>query len=263
MTWWQAIILGIVQGLGEFLPISSSGHLVLFQNIFNIEGGELIFDTLLHIGTLIAVFIVLWKDIWEILKKPFRKVTLNIIIATIPAVIAALFLEDFINEAFGGSYLGWGFLFTAIILFLTAVVKQATPDNDLDKITTKQSVAMGIMQAIAILPGVSRAGSTICGGLYTKGNRDAVTRFSFLMSIPAILGSLVFMIKDILDIKENGAVIGANVLLGMVAAAAAGVLSLKVMINLVKKGKLWMFGVYVLIMGCLVLLDQHLWHLVF
>ncbi len=263
MTWWQAIILGIVQGLGEFLPISSSGHLVLFQNIFDIEGGELLFDTLLHFGTLVAVFIVLWKDIWEIIKKPFRKVTLNIIIATIPAVIAALFLEDFIDEAFGGSYLGWGFLFTAIILFLTVVVKQATSDNNLDKITTKQAVAMGVMQAVAILPGVSRAGSTICGGLYTKGNRDAVTRFSFLMSIPAILGSLVFMVKDILDLRGSDTSIGLNVLLGMAAAAAAGVLSLKVMISLVKKGKLWIFGVYVLILGCMILLDQHFWHIVF
>ncbi len=263
MTWWQAIILGLLQGLGEFLPISSSGHLVLFQNIFNIEGGELVFDALLHLGTLIAVFIVLWKDIWAILKKPFRRVTLNIIIATIPAVIVAIFFEDFIDKAFGGSYLGWGFLLTALILFLTTVVKQASSDNDLDKITTKQTIAMGIMQAIAILPGISRSGSTICGGLYTKGNRDAVTRFSFLMSIPAILGSLVFLLKDILDLGSSDEIIGLNVLLGMAAAAAAGILSLKVMINLVKKGKLWVFGVYVLVLGALVLLDQNFWHVVF
>lgn len=263
MTWWQAIILGIVQGLGEFLPISSSGHLVLFQNIFNIEGGELLFDTLLHAGTLIAVFIVLWKDIWEILKNPIRKVTLTIIIATIPAVIAALFFEDFINDAFGGAYLGWGFLLTAIILALTTKVVQATQDNNLDKITIPQSIAMGVMQAMAILPGVSRAGSTICGGLYTKGNRDAVTRFSFLMSIPAILGSLVFMIKDIVEIGASETIVVSNVVLGVIAAAVAGVLSLKIMIKLVKQGKLWMFGIYVGILGVLVLIDQYFLHIVF
>lgn len=263
MTWWQAIILGLVQGLGEFLPISSSGHLVLFQNIFNIEGGELVFDTLLHLGTLVAVFIVLWKDIWEIIKRPFRKVTLNIIIATIPAVLAALFFEDFINEAFGGIYLGWGFLLTAVILVLTTKIIEGTKDNDLDKITTKQSIVMGIMQALAILPGVSRAGSTICGGLYTKGNRDAVTRFSFLMSIPAILGSVVFMIKDIVEIGSSETIVVSNVILGVIAAAVTGVLSLKVMISLVKKGKLWVFGIYVAVLGLLVLFDQYFSHIVF
>jgi len=263
MTWWQAIILGIVQGLGEFLPISSSGHLVLFQNIFNIEGGELVFDTLLHLGTLLAVFIVLWKDIWEILKQPFRKVTLNIIIATIPAIVAALFFEDFINDAFGGSYLGWGFLLTAVILVLTTRIRESNKDNDLDAITTKQSLTMGVMQALAILPGVSRAGSTICGGLYTKGNRDAITRFSFLMSIPAILGSVVFMIKDIVEIGSSETVLVGNVVLGTISAAVAGVLSLKLMISLVKKGKLWVFGIYVFALGLLVLLDQYFLHLVF
>ncbi|MEX1377555.1 MAG: undecaprenyl-diphosphate phosphatase [Eubacteriales bacterium] len=263
MTWWQAIILGLIQGLGEFLPISSSGHLVLFQNIFNIKGEELLFDSLLHLGTLIAVFIVLWKDIWEILKKPIRKVTLNIIIATIPAILAALFFGDFIDKAFGGGYLGWGFLMTAVILFLTTRIKQYSESTDLDGITTKQTLAMGLMQAVAIMPGVSRAGSTICGGLFTKGNRDAVTRFSFLMSIPAILGSLVYNVKDLAEIGTSENIIISNVVLGTLAAAIAGVLSLKLMINLVKKGKLWIFGVYVLILGLAVLADKYFIHLVF
>lgn len=263
MTWWQAIILGIVQGLGEFLPISSSGHLVLFQNIFNIQEGELLFDTLLHLGTLGAIFIVLWKDIWEILKQPFRKVTLNIIIATIPAVIAALFFKDFINDAFGGSYLGYGFVLTAIILLLTSKIKQSNENIDLDNITTKQSIIMGLMQMIAILPGVSRAGSTICGGLYSKGNRDAVTRFSFLMAIPAIVGSVVFMAKDIMEIGTSDTIMTSNVIIGAVAALIAGVLSLKLVVSLIKKGKLWVFGIYVGLLGLLTLLDQYIFHLVF
>ena len=263
MTWWQAIILGLIQGLGEFLPISSSGHLVLFQNIFNIKGEELLFDSLLHFGTLIAVFIVLWKDIWNILKKPIRKVTLNLIIATIPAVLAALFFGDFIDQAFGGGYLGWGFLLTAVILFLTAKMKPSNESPDLDEINTKQTLTMGFMQAVAILPGVSRAGSTICGGLFTKGNRDAVTRFSFLMSIPAILGSLVYNVKDLFEIGTSETIVISNVLLGTAVAAVAGVLSLKLMINLVKKGKLWVFGVYVLILGIAVLSDKYFLHLVF
>ena len=266
MPWWQALILGIVQGLGEFLPISSSGHLVLFQNIFGFEGNELLFDSLLHLGTLIAVFVALWPDIWSILKKPIRKVTLMIIIATIPAILAALFLEDFINKAFGGQYLGTGFLITAVILLITAKLPNRSKDQDLDKVSLKQAGTMGLMQALAILPGVSRSGSTICGGLYTGGNREAVTRFSFLMSIPAILGALVFQVKDIAEVGISGAAGGlslAPVLIGMVAAAVSGFIALKWMIKLVKEGKLWKFGIYVGILGVLVTLDQLVFHIVF
>ncbi len=265
MPWWQALILGIVQGLGEFLPISSSGHLVLFQNIFGFEGNELLLDSLLHLGTLIAVFVALWSDIWDILKKPFRKVTLMIILATIPAILAALFLGDFIEGAFGGQYLGTGFLITALILLITAKLPNKSKDQDLDKVTIKQAGTMGIMQALAILPGVSRSGSTICGGLYTGGNREAITRFSFLMSIPAILGSLVYQVKELAEVGVSGAgsLSLGPVLIGMVAAAVSGFIALKWMIKLVKEGKLWKFGIYVGILGVLVTLDQFVFHVVF
>lgn len=265
MPVWQSIVLGILQGLAEFLPISSSGHLVLFQNIFGIEGGEIIFDTLLHAGTLIAVCIVLWKDIVAILRRPIQKVTLMLIIATIPAVLAALFLEDFITEAFSGAYLGWGFLLTAAVLASLSLVKnKSEEDSSLNTINTKQAGIMGIFQAVAILPGISRSGATISGGLFSGVTREKAARFSFLMSIPAILGSLVFNIKDIIEL--DGAAAGFSLgtaAVGMAAAAIAGVVALKWMFSIIKKGKLWAFSIYVGLLGILIVLDQYIFHVVF
>ncbi len=265
MPVWQSIILGILQGLAEFLPISSSGHLVLFQNIFGISGGELIFDTLLHVGTLAAVFVVLWKDIVEIIKRPIQKVTLMLIIATIPAVIVALFLEDLITEAFGGAYLGWGFLVTAAVLASLSFVKSKPEENDtLNSVTAKQAGIMGIFQAIAILPGISRAGLTISGGIFSGVTRQKAARFSFLMSIPAILGSLVFNIKDIIEL--DSAVAGfsfGTAALGMIAAAVAGIVALKWMFSIINRGKLWVFSIYVGLLGILIVLDQYIFHVVF
>lgn len=266
MPIWQSIILGLLQGLAEFLPISSSGHLVLFQNIFGIEGGEIVFDTLLHVGTLVAVFIVLWKDVVGIIKRPFQKVTLMLIIATIPAVVAALFLEDFITEAFSGKYLGWGFILTAVILLLISFVKVKSEDEDesLNTITAKQAGLMGIFQAIAILPGVSRSGSTISGGLFSGVTREKAARFSFLMSIPAILGSLVFNIKDIIGLEQMEAGFSwSAAAVGMLAACVAGIFALKWMFSIIKKGKLWVFSIYVGVLGILIVADTLFFHLVF
>lgn len=265
MPIWQSIILGIVQGLGEFLPISSSGHLVLMQNIFGIEGGEIVFDTLLHVGTLVAVFIVLWQDIVDIIKKPFQKVTLMLVIATIPAVLAAVFLKDFIVGAFGGAYLGWGFLVTAIVLFLLGKIKNKPDETDsLSTVDAKQASVMGVFQAIAILPGISRSGFSICGGLASGVTREKALRFSFLMSIPAILGSLVFNLKDILELSANGASFTAGTaIVGMIAAALAGVVALKWMFKTVRSGSFWKFSIYVGALAILVLADQYIFHLVF
>ena len=265
MPVWQSIILGIIQGLAEFLPISSSGHLVLFQNIFGMQGAELLLDTLLHAGTLIAVFIVLWKDIVGILKKPFQKVTLMLIIATIPAVVMAVFFEDFIVKAFGGEFLGWGFLLTAIVLLSLSFIKGGIEDKtaDLNTIGVKQAGIMGLFQAVAIMPGVSRAGLTISGGLFSGAAREKAARFSFLMSIPAILGSLVFNIKDILELDSSAGFSYGTAIIGMAAAAVAGVVALKWMFSIIKKGKLWVFSIYVGILGILIVLDQLVFHVVF
>jgi len=268
MQWWEALVLGIVQGLGEFLPISSSGHLVLFQNIFGIEGNVLFFDTMLHMATLVAVMIAMRKDIWDILKKPIRKSTLWLIIATIPAVIIALLFKDFIKSSFGGGYLGYGFLITAILLFLTAKIKapKLSGDNNLDQVGGLRALWIGCAQAFAIMPGISRAGSTITAGLLTGLDRSKAARFSFMMSIPAILGSFVFQLKDIADVGISAAMNGmslGSMLLGMVAAAVFGFLAIKWIIVLIDKGKFWVFGIYLSVLGILVVLDTLVFHLVF
>jgi undecaprenyl-diphosphatase len=266
LSWWQALLLGLAQGLGEFLPISSSGHLVLFQNIFGITEEVLLLDTLLHVGTLAAVFFALWPDILPLIRRPFQKTTLLLVIATIPAVAVTLLLGDAIDRLFAGTYLGWGFLLTAIILLTAGRSRSHVNATGFYALGTWHALAMGTAQAVAILPGVSRSGSTIAGGLVSGVDRDAATRFSFLMSIPAILGSLVYQLKDLAKIGVAASSAGmslAAVLLGMLVAAVSGFLALKWMLRIVRRGKLWVFGIYTGALAALVLLDQYLFHIIF
>jgi len=184
----EAIILGITQGLTEFLPVSSSGHLVLAQNIFGLEGNHLFFDTMLHFASLVAVVIVLKDDIWDLIKNPFSKKMLVLIIASLPAVVAALLFEDFFKAAFSGEFLAVSFLITGIILIIAEQLAKRIK-NKRDSLTIKDGLAMGFAQVLALLPGVSRAGMTLSGGLASCLNRVAAAKFSFLMSVVIILGS--------------------------------------------------------------------------
>ena len=251
----EAIVLGIVQGLTEFLPVSSSGHLVLLQNIFGISEPQLFFDTMLHLGTLFAVVIVMWKEIWALFRRPFNKLV-YLVVATIPAVLVALLLEDFIEGAFGGAYLGYGFLFTALVLTLSEVLSShvGRKKRSVDMGTAS---AMGVMQAIAIFPGVSRSGSTIAGGLACGLDRKKAASFSFLMSIPVILGSVVLQSYKI---AKNSAlsIDWLPTVIGTVCAAVSGYFAVKFMLALIQKKKLYGFAAYVLILGIFVLLDRYL-----
>jgi undecaprenyl-diphosphatase len=164
MTIWEAIILGLIQGLTEFLPVSSSGHLVFFQNVFKIYDGALSFDIAVHFATLLAVSAVLFEKIKALLKKPFTKLTFNIIISALPAVIIAFVFQSFLKSSFGGEYLGWGFLVSAVFLLIGDMVCKPTQkrliNSDLNSISTRQALIMGVFQGIAVFPGVSRSGST-------------------------------------------------------------------------------------------------------
>ncbi len=253
----EAIVLGIVQGLTEFLPVSSSGHLVLLQNVFGMSEPQLFFDTMLHLGTLIAVVVVLWNNIVDLFRKPIR--LLYLVIATIPAILVTLLFKDFIEHTFTGVYLGYGFLLTAIIL--TASEQLAGRVHKKRGINAGVSLAMGTMQAIAIFPAISRSGSTIAGGLALGVGRKEAATFSFLMSIPAILGSVALQGYEI--VKENA--LPADIfptLIGMVFAAVSGYFAIKFMIALVSKKKLYGFAIYVAILGVLVLLDQNVFGLI-
>jgi undecaprenyl-diphosphatase len=260
----QAILLGIVQGVTEFLPISSSGHLVLMQKIFGITEPTLIFDTSVHLGTLFAVFVVFKDDIIGLLKKPFQKLTWLLLAGTIPtAIIGVLFKDTFEQMFHSGSTLGFEFLITGAILLWSGMLKSG--HKRVKETSYFDAVFIGIMQGIAIMPAISRSGLTISGALFRKLDRDFAAKFSFLLSIPAIIGATVFQIKDIVEIGSGSGVgIGIGVLFsGSVAAALAGYVSIKYMLQVLRSGKLKYFAYYVLVVGILVILDQYVMHIFF
>jgi undecaprenyl-diphosphatase len=265
MNIFEAIILGAVQGLTEFLPVSSSGHLVLLQKIFGIAEPVLLFDTMVHVGTLIAVFIVLWADIRAILRRIVQPLTGHLILATVPVVIAALIFKDVIEEAFqSAAYLGFAFLFTALALLTSEQVSRRSGH-------TKPQAAMnwfdaliiGICQAIAIIPGVSRSGLTLSGALSRRLDRDFAARFVFLLSIPAILGALVLQLKDIAGGESPGSIGLGPIIAGTVTAGVIGFFAIKFMLRIVKTRSLRGFALYVAILGVLILADQHFIHFFF
>jgi undecaprenyl-diphosphatase len=270
MTVLQAIFLGAVQGLTEFLPVSSSGHLVLFQKILGIAEPALFFDTLVHGGTLVAVFVVLWQDIWAILRRLVQPLTGYLILGTIPAVIAALVFDDAIEGAFqSGAFLGFAFLITAVFLSLAEILsKRVRHLRKKDEMTWLDSLIIGIFQAIAIIPGVSRSGSTLSASLVRGLDRDFAARFSFLLSIPVILGALLLQIKDLFadGVPATGLAASAGILplaAGTLSAAIVGFFAIKFMLKIVRERSLWGFAVYTGILGLLVLADRYLGRLFF
>jgi undecaprenyl-diphosphatase len=273
----EALILGAIQGITEFLPVSSSGHLVLFQRIFGISEPALFFDTMVHVGTLAAVFIVLRKDIWDILKKPIQPLTAYLIIATLPAVAAALLFKDAIERAFAsGAFLGFAFLATSVLLLLAEFLSRrpggGSSESGLkgkETMNWLDALIIGTLQGIAIIPGVSRSGATLSGALSRKLSRDFAARFSFLLSIPAILGALVLQIlpqlKNLIGgagpetavTESGGAGIGLiPILAGTIAAAVVGFFSIRLMLKIVRERSLTGFAVYTAVLGALVLVDK-------
>jgi len=321
----NAIILGAVQGLTEFLPVSSSGHLVLLQKLFGIQTPALLFDTLLHAGTLLAVFVVLRRDILAILRRIIQPLTGFLILATIPAVVAALVFEDTIEHAFeSGMFLGFSFLLTSALLVIAELLSRRTlknfptdneptrtmenfptNENEPTRITEKcrstsswrswlktrsktagnmnalDALIIGVLQAVAIIPGVSRSGATISGALARGLERDFAARFSFLLSIPAILGALVFQLKDLLaayaavsaNVAADGEVVSigfaitaadaAAIAAGTASAAIVGFFAIRLMLKIVREKPLYGFAVYTAVLGALVIIDQFVTHLIF
>lgn len=257
MSVLKAIILGIVQGFTEFLPVSSSGHLVLLQRIFNIEEGALTFDIALHLATLIAVLVVYRKKIFEMIKHPFSKLPLYIVIGTIPIAVFGLLLDDLIESFFKtGATLGLGFIFTGLILMYAD--STGSKKRNLEQMNIKDPLLIGTSQAVAMLPAVSRSGMTISTALALGIERKTAADFSFLLSIPAILGAVVVDIYKMIKTGENAlSVIGvAPFAAGMIFAAVAGFIAVKTMINIIQKQKLRYFTYYLWIIGAFVLMDQ-------
>ena len=258
----QAAVLGLVQGLAEFLPISSSGHLILARAVMGISdaqaatGSYMMLDVLLHAGTLLAVLVVFWKDWWAILKNPFRsKTLLLLIIASLPALATVVLLGDLVDSVFTGWFLGVSFLITAVFMLIAETVSHR-PRRWEEKPGFKHAVCMGLMQTIALLPGVSRSGSTLMGGVASGLSRKSAAKFSFMMSAPAILGSLIFEGKDAIEMGYMKELALVPTLVGVLVAAFSGYLAIRFMLRLISRVSLNWFALYVALLGLVILLLQ-------
>ena len=258
----QAAVLGLVQGLAEFLPISSSGHLILARAVMGISdeaaatGAYMMLDVLLHAGTLLAVLVVFWKDWWDILKNPFKsKMLLLLFIASLPALAAVVLLGDVIDSFFTGWFLGVSFLITAVFMMIAEAVSRSSR-KWAEHPTFKHSLIMGLMQAVALLPGVSRSGSTLMGGVTSGLNRKSAAKFAFMMSAPAILGSLVFEGKDAIEMGYLSELTLVPTVIGVVVSAVSGYLAIRFMLRLINKVSLNWFALYVALLGLVILVLQ-------
>ena len=249
MQIWQAIVLGAVQGFSEFLPISSSGHLILLQHWFGIEEGAVFYSVMLHVGTLIPVLIVLWKEILGLFKKPFNKL-LYLILATIPAGIVGIILHLTVDldELFAEKIwlLGITFLITAgEMLFTEFYSKKTSLDNP---VGIKQSLYMGAGQALGVLPGVSRSGTTITFGTLAKTDRNENAKFTFLMSVPIIIAAAA--LEGFTCIKEGAGDISVlPLLLGILTAAVCGYIAISFMMKIIKKANYKWFSLYLILLS--------------
>ena len=257
----KALILGITQGFTEFLPISSTGHLLIFRKLFGLSEAGLFLDTMLHLGTLIAVFIVFWEDIIQLIKRPFSKLALLIIVGTIPTAIIGLTFEDFFEGiSKTGATVGWEFLFTGVILWLAESMKGKGFKN-IDQISFKDAFLVGTLQGAAILPAVSRSGLTIAGALFRGIDKETAARFSFLISIPAILGAVVLQSMKLFSGEESASLDAIGIiplLVATIASAIAGYVAVKWMLKIIQKGSLKVFSIYVWILGISILVTQFL-----
>lgn len=254
----DAIILGIVQGLTEFLPVSSSGHLVFFQRLLGVdEASVLTVSIALHVATLLAVLVFYWRKILDMIKHPFSKLPMQIVAATIPAVLLTVLFEDLIESTYTNPlFLGPGFIFTGFALYFSEKIGNGR--KGLKELKTSDSLIIGSAQGIALLPAVSRSGMTITSSLALGLDRSFAADFSFLMSIPPILGGALLDGVDYL--KGNTASIESvgvvNLLAGMAAAGITGFLAIKLMLAAVKKMKLKYFSYYVWALGALIIIAQ-------
>ncbi|MBP5418210.1 MAG: undecaprenyl-diphosphate phosphatase [Bacteroidales bacterium] len=259
----EAIVLGILQGLTEYLPVSSSGHLVIGSTLFGIDGeSNLTFTVAVHVATVLSTLVILRKEIWQLLKGVFTKewnadkeYAISIIISMIPIAIVGFLFKDIIEEIFGE-----GLTIVGIMLLLTAALLAfayyAKPRNK-EKISYIDAFTIGIAQALAVMPGLSRSGSTIATGLILGNKKENLAQFSFLMVIPPILGEALLDTLKALDEGAEAAFGNISLmplLLGFIAAFVAGCFACKWMINIVKRGKLIYFAIYCAIVGTLSLI---------
>jgi len=245
MSLLEAIILGLIQGVSEFLPVSSSGHLLVFHHIFGITSEDnLTFIIVLNMGSLLPLLFVFRKDIWALVKNPFQKVTALLAIATVPLVVVTLLFEGFIESMFHMvRFLPYGFAVTGVVLLLSDRIKKN--DKDMVSMSLFDAAIVGCAQAFAVFPGISRSGMTITATMVRGVDRENAAKFSFLMSVPAAIGAMLFRVSRIAADPEL--IEGLNLLnlgAGFVTAAVTGYLAINFMLAIVKKAKLKYFAFY-------------------
>ncbi|UCG62281.1 MAG: undecaprenyl-diphosphate phosphatase [Candidatus Zixiibacteriota bacterium] len=244
MSYYDAIILGILQGLTEFLPISSSGHLVLAQAILKVKQSGVSFEVLVHLGSLLAVLVYFRARVFALLRSLFvkdmnqeRRTVLHLIIATVPAVVAALLFRDLFERAFSEP------AFAAIMLLVTGAILISTRfySSGVRQIRWLSAIVIGISQALAIIPGISRSGITISAGMATGVNPSRAAEFSFLLSIPAIAGAVIFKADELISISHD---LIAQYLIGLAITFVASLFAVYAVLATIRRGKFLYFGFY-------------------
>jgi len=255
---FKAVLLGFIQGATEFLPVSSSGHLVLGSHILGFKEQGIVFDVMLHLGTLVSVIIVFRKELLAMIYAPFQMMQgdrseavrhsflwdIYVIIATIPAVIIGLGFKDYIEQTFMSTTV------VCLMLIITGsmmIISRYLPDRG-GRITSSRSLLIGCAQAGAILPGLSRSGSTIFMGMLLGVNRETAARFSFIMSLPAILGAAVLNLREVMMSPPAGSTL-VNLVAGTLMAAVTGYFAIILLLDVIKKNRLPWFGYYCLVVA--------------
>lgn len=265
MTELQALLMGVLQGLTEYLPVSSSGHLTIASALFGIDGEEnLTFTIAVHVATVLSTLVILWREIVWLLRglvdtkaplmSPERRYILAIIVSMIPIGIVGVFFKDYVEAIFGSGLLivGLSLIMTSALLTLSYYAHPRQKED----IGLMQAFIIGLAQSVAVLPGLSRSGTTIATGLMLGVKKEKMAQFSFLMVIPPILGeALLSILKAAKDGAEaaTGDISMTALAIGFLAAFISGCMACKWMISIVKKGKLVYFGIYCAIVGCIIL----------
>lgn len=285
MNLFEAIILGFIQGVAEFLPVSSSGHLAIFKNFFGLEEAGIAYDILLHVGTLVAVFICFWSDIWElivngvgivvdacknigrffsnlfnknnkeytkkeyieVISTPFRRYVMLIIVATIPTGIMGILLKDMIESVSATLIVpGICLLMTSVILLIADNSKDGNENEE--NVSYKKAGFVGICQGFATMPGISRSGTTVTACLLAGMDRAFAVKFSFIVSIPAIIGAAILDLPDLFTTGVTGSEM-INYAAGTLVSGVVGYVCIKTMLKIVRKKKFKVFSIYCAVMG--------------
>lgn len=253
----QAAILGMIQGFTEFLPISSTGHLYLGRHLFGLDEAGLFLDTMLHVGTLLAVMVVYRHELLAVVRQPFGRLATILALGTIPAVVVGVLFHRFFDTiSKTGITIGWEFLVTGIVLWGADTYKNEGT-KELQNLTYTDAIIIGSFQAAAIMPALSRSGLTIAAAIFRGVNKKTAAHFSFLLSIPAIAGGVVMQSRKLLDLSGEQMTY-FPLLVAVVTSLLCGYAAIRWMVRILQRGSLKGFAIYVFLLGLVILVLQRL-----